>query len=94
MKYFIIAILSFVLGFYFCTLNPRITYITKVTYVELEKELIKDLGVSGCLRLPLWKAPYGTPGVQICTYEEIMHRGWIYDKEQVKKRVEERKKNK
>ena len=62
----------------------------EITDVDISKELVDALKVSGCLSLPFWDTRI--PGIQICTYGEIMHRGWIYSKEQVKKRIEERKK--
>jgi hypothetical protein len=77
----------------FCMIALFISKTTKSvdpdkTEILLSKEIFKDLKVSGCVILPNWDLDI--PPIQVCELTEARHRGWIYNRESVDKRIEER----
>ena len=69
--------------------GPIITkeVIVDIKATKISSELVDALKLTGCITLPLWDQQE-SEGLQICTYEEIMARGWIYTHEEAKARME------
>ena len=84
----ILLILSgVIIGFVFSPPNIKRT-VVHIESVKISPELTEALKESGCLALPLWDTE--SPGIQVCTYQESMARGWHYTRDEVDKRMKER----
>lgn len=69
--------------------NENRKAIVEITSVAISQDLTDALEVTGCIDLPHWDVE-GSTGVQICTYGESLHRGWIYGPKQREARKLER----
>ena len=83
-------ILGIVTGMVFAPPMVRSTRV-EITEADLSQELVDALDETGCLFMPLWNTKRHAPGIQVCTLKEIMARGWMFDDDQVMKRLEENK---